>query len=341
MARLLRVAAIQAEPEVLRLAASVEKAVGLLDEAAARGARLAVFPETFLCAYPAWAHASPFDDPAAKRAHRRLLEESPRVPGPETERLGAAARERGLAVAIGVNERAGHGTVLYNSLVYIGNDGRLAGLHRKLVPTHHERTVWSPGDGSTLAPVTLAGARVGGLLCFENYMPLARFSLYAQGVEVYLAPTADDREAWQHSLSHLAQEARAYVISPCILQRKSSFPADFPLRNDPAWAREPEAQVRGGTAIVAPDGTVLAGPVYDREEVLVADLDLDRIPEERQILDVAGHYARPDVFSLRVDRTARDAVRFVGGDGREPGPRARRRAGSPERRTPRRRRGES
>jgi nitrilase len=211
---------------------------------------------------------------------------------PPPDRLGAIAREHSIRLAVGVNERAG-GT-LYNTLLVFGPDGTLDIHHRKLVPTNHERLVWGPGDGGGLEAVETELGRVGGLICWENLMPLARFSLYRSGVEIYLAPTADDGESWHDSIRHIAREGRAYVLSCCVFQRASSYPDDVEL------APGDELLGRGGSAILAPDGSYLAGPLWDEEGILYAELDPQRLYEERQRFDAAGHYHRPDVFSLTV-----------------------------------------
>jgi nitrilase len=217
------------------------------------------------------------------------------IPGPASDRLGEIARETGLWLALGANERD-RGT-LYNALLVYAPSGELVLRRRKLVPTNHERLVWGQGSGDGLAAIPTDAGRLGGLICWENLMPLARFALYESGVEVYLAPTADDSESWHDSLRHIAREARAFVVSPCVFQRASSYPDDVPL------AEGPELLGRGGSAILAPDGSYLAGPLWDEEGILYADLDPARLYEERQRFDAAGHYHRPDVFQLRVQRS--------------------------------------
>jgi len=188
---------------------------------------------------------------------------------------------------------------LYNTLLYHDPEGTLALHHRKLVPTNHERLVWGQGDGRGLRAIETGLGRLGGLICWENYMPLARFSLYESGVEIYVASTADDSDAWQATLVHIARESRAFVVSPCHFQRASAYPADFPLLEELAGS---EVIGRGGSAVLGPDGAYLAGPLYDEEGLLYAELDPARLHEERQRFDPAGHYHRPDV--LRLDVTA-------------------------------------
>lgn len=295
------VACVQAEPVILDRAATIEKLARLTAEAASRGARLVVFPETFVPAYPSsrWARAlAGWADPRAKAAFARFSEQAVDVPGPDADRLGEIAREHGVWLVTGVNERDPErpGT-LYNSLLYHGPDGQLAQHHRKLVPTNHERLIWGQGDGRGLRAFQTDLGRIGGLICWENYMPLARFSLYDSGVEIYISSTADDGDAWQATLVHIARESRAFVVSPGHFQRASSYPDDFTLA---AELEGDDILGRGGSAILAPDGTYLAGPLYDEEGILVAELDPARLYEERQRFDPAGHYNRPDVFRLEV-----------------------------------------
>ncbi len=293
MNEVVKVACVQAEPVVLDKAATIDKLEGLVAEAAGEGAKLALFPETFIPVYPSsrWVRflAGGGD---GKTTFGRLARESVEVPGPDTERLGAIAREHSIRLAVGVNERAG-GT-LYNALLVFGPDGALDIHHRKLMPTNHERLVWGLGDGGGLEAVETELGRVGGLICWENLMPLARFALYQSGVEIYLAPTAEDEETWHISIRHIARESRSFVLSCCVFQRASSYPDDVQL------ADGDELVGRGGSAILAPDGSYLAGPLWDEEGIVYAELDPQQLYEERQRFDAAGHYHRPDVLSLKV-----------------------------------------
>lgn len=296
MDRKVTVACAQAEPVILDREATIDRIAELAAEAAGNGAELISFPETFIPCYPSnrWVrHLAAGSDPAVREVFARLVRESVEVPGPACDRLGAIAREHGLWLATGANERAG-GT-LYNTLLVFGPDGGLALHHRKLMPTNHERLVWGLGDGGGLEPVSTPFGRVGGLVCWENLMPLARFALYQGGLEIHLAPTADTSDAWQDSMRHVARESRCYVITSCVLQRASSHPADVPL------AEGPDLMDRGGSAILAPDGSYLAGPLWDEPGILYAELDPDRLAADRQRFDPAGHYNRPDVFRLVVN----------------------------------------
>jgi len=295
----LTVACVQAEPVILDRDATLDKMAGLAAEVAANGARLAVFPEAFIPAYPssAWAKAlAGWSEDGAKEAFALLARESVEVPGPAERRLGEIAREHGLWIVTGVTERdPAHPGTLYNTLLYHAPDGSLALTHRKLVPTNHERLVWGPGDGGGLHALETPLGRIGGLICWENYMPLARFALYETGVEIYVASTADDGDSWQSTLVHIARESRSFVIAPSHFQRASSYPDDFPLRR---LLDGLDVVGRGGSAILGPDGSYLAGPLWDQEGVLYAELDPARLDEERQRFDPAGHYHRPDVLRL-------------------------------------------
>ena len=294
-------ACVQVEPAILDRAATLDRVAERTAEAVAAGADLVVFPETFVPAYPSsvWAKAlAGWAEPGAEEAFALLHRESLELPGPDADRLGAIASEHGVWLVVGVNEvdpeRPG---TLYNSLLYYSPQGELALHHRKLVPTNHERLVWGQGDGRGLRAIETQLGRIGGLICWENYMPLARFSLYESGVEIYIASTADDGDAWQATLVHIARESRAFVIAPCHFQRASSYPADFPLR---ALLEGRDLLGRGGSAILAPDGSYLAGPLYGEEGILYAELEPDRLRQARQRFDPAGHYHRPDVLQLTV-----------------------------------------
>jgi nitrilase len=296
-----RVACVQAEPVVLDREATLDKLEALTREAAGRGADLVVFPETFVSVYPSSAWASElarWGDSRAKAAFAALVRSAVEVPGPAVERLGEVAREHSVWLVTGVNELdPGRNGTVYNTLLYLAPDGSLALRHRKLVPTNHERLVWGQGDGGGLRALETPLGRLGGLICWENYMPLARFALYESGVEIYLAPTADDSDEWQSTLVHLARESRAFVVSPCHFQRASAYPDDFPLRE---LLEGRDVIGRGGSAVLAPDGRYVAGPLYGEEGILVADLERSTLLEERQRFDAAGHYHRPDVLRLDV-----------------------------------------
>jgi nitrilase len=301
MRETVRVACVQVEPVILDRDRTIDKLAQYAAEAAREGAQLVVFPETFVPAYPSsrWAKAlAGWADPRAKEAFALLRRESLEVPGEAERRLGEIAREHGVWLVTGVNEVDPEkpGTI-YNSLLYHAPDGTLAVHHRKLVPTNHERLVWGQGDGRGLRAIETPLGRIGGLICWENYMPLARFSLYESGVEIYIASTADDGEAWQATLVHIARESRAFVVAPSHFQRAASYPEDFPLRE---LLDGVDMLGRGGSAILGPDGSYLAGPLYDEEGVLYADLEPDRLFEERQRFDPVGHYHRPELLAFEL-----------------------------------------
>jgi nitrilase len=308
MVRTVKVACVQAEPVILDREATLARLETLAAEAAGAGAELVVFPETFVPVYPSsrWAKAfAGWQNDAAKETFARIAQNSIAVGSPAERRLGACARELGVWLVTGVNEvepeRPG---TIYNALLYHGPDGELALHHRKLVPTNHERLVWGQGDGRGLHAVETGFGRLGGLICWENYMPLARFALYESGVELYIASTADDGDAWQATLVHIARESRAYVISPSHFQRAESYPPDFPL----AAELDGVGTIgRGGSAILAPDGSYLSGPLYDTEGILYGELDPTRLLAERQRFDPVGHYNRPELLQLSLSPAARAA----------------------------------
>jgi len=293
----LTVACAQVEPVIFDRDATIEKLRQTAAEAAGKGARLVVFPEAVIPAYPSsvWAKAlAGWAEEGAKEAFALLAREAVEVPGPAERRLGELAREHEVWLVTGVTERdPAHPGTLYNTLLFHSPDGELALKHRKLVPTNHERLVWGPGDGDGLEAVETPYGRLGGLVCWENYMPLARFALYESGIELYVASTADDSEEWQSTLVHLARESRCFVIAPSHFQRAASYPDDFPLAR---MLEGVDVIGRGGSAILAPDGSYLAGPLWDEEGVLYAELEPARLDAERQRFDPTGHYHRPDVF---------------------------------------------
>ena len=306
-----KVAAVQATPVFLDREATIDKASELIAAAGREGARLALFPEAFVPTYPDWVWAIP---PSAAGMHRELhmelLANSVTIPSDATDRLCRAAKRAKVNVAIGVNERNAEASnaSLYNTLLYIDAQGAILGRHRKLVPTGAERMVWAQGDGSTMDVYDLSFARVGGLICWENYMPLARYAMYAWGTQIYLAPTWDQGELWLSTLRHIAKEGGVYVIGCCIALRKDDIPDRYEFKQQ-FYADAPEWINVGDSAIVDPDGHFLAGPVREKEEILYAEIDPRKLPGSKWMLDVAGHYARPDVFQLTVQREPRPMIR--------------------------------
>jgi nitrilase len=313
MSTTLRVAAVQATPVFLDREATTDKACRLIKAAAGEGAGLVVFPEAFIPTYPDWVwRRRPWDDGPADW-FGRLFDQAVTIPGPATEALSAAALDANAYVAVGVNERDDGGGTLYNTLVFFGPDGAILGKHRKLMPTGGERLVWGTGDGSGLRVYETEFGRLGGLICWENYMPLARAALYGQGIEVYLAPTWDNSDEWVPTLRHIAKEGGCHVIgvTPCL--RGSDVPADIPGR-DEIYGGEDDWMSKGNTTIVAAGGTVLAGPLIGEEGIVYADLDMDSIKQNKRMFDPAGHYARSDVLRLVVDRRAKPPVTYLSED---------------------------
>ncbi len=307
----MRVAAVQATYELMDREATIDRVAELTAEAAKQGAQLVVFPEVFVPGTPIWIDTQPIWD-GDDAWFRLLAENAVVVPGPATERLGAIARDNGVWLVVGVEEREQHGGTIYNAVLYLSPAGELVEKHRKLVPTGSERTVWGMGDGSTLRVVDTGFGRIGGLICWENYMPLARFHMYAQGVEVWLAPTLAPGDAWIASMQHLARENRMYVVGVNPVLHVDRIPSDFPDRDrlvpKPFLADNGPWLEKGNSVIVAPDGQIVAGPVREKEETLIADLDLGAVASARRLLDPVGHYNRPDVFRLHVDTSPRPAV---------------------------------
>lgn len=303
-----KVAVIQASTVLFDAEASTTKAVGLIADAAAGGARLAVFPEAFIGGYP---KGSTFGAPVGIRTERgrdeylRYSTGAVALDGPEIARLVDASREHGVFVVMGIIERLGN--TLYCTAVLIDPERGLVGNHRKLMPTGAERVVWGFGDGSTLDTMDTPLGRVGSVICWENYMPLMRQAMYAKGVEIYCTPTADDRPTWAASMTHIAVEGRVHVLSACQYITRDQFPADHPFDVDPPAG---DVVMRGGSMIVAPTGEVLAGPVYGEETILFADIDPDLKTRSHLDFDVVGHYSRPDVFELHVNTAPRRSVTF-------------------------------
>src|SRR3984893_15007425 len=303
-----RVAVVQAGPVPFNRSRALDKPFSLLSDAAAQGAELVVFPEAFLAGYPKgldFGARVGMRSPEGRRAFRRYFESAIDVPGPETEALAGAAGRHGVYLVIGAIERE-IGT-LYCTALLSGPDGRLLGQHRKLMPTAMERLIWGFGDGSTLPVFDTPLGKIGAVICWENYMPLLRAAMYAKGIQIYCAPTVDDRDTWIPTMQHIALEGRCFVLSACQFIRRGDYPADYAAIQGDA----PETVlIRGGSVIVSPLGRILAGPSYQGECIHVADIDLGEITEGKYDLDVAGHYARPDVFHLQVNERPVPAVSF-------------------------------
>jgi len=291
--------------------AAVDRLREITAEAAGEGAELIVFPEAFIGGYPwglAFGTAVGGRKPPGRRTFGRYYDAAITVPGPETERIGQAAAEAGVFLAVGVIEKGAARSpgTLFCTLVYFAPDGSLAGIHRKLKPTAAERLIWGEGDGSTMPVLDTRLGRVGGLICWENYMPLARMAMYGKGVEIYLAPTADSRDRWQATLRHIALEGRCFVIGCNQFVTRDDYPSDIEILDElESW---PEVLSRGGSSIYGPMGDLLAGPLVGESGILYADLDMGDVARGKFDFDVVGHYARPDVFRLRVNDEPMDAV---------------------------------
>jgi nitrilase len=308
-----RVAVIQHAPVTLHRDRTLKRGVQLMEEAAEGGAHLVSFPETWVPGYPEWLwRLRPGDDyELTGEIHARLLENSIDLSAGQLKPIQAAARRLKMTVSIGLHERDGEfsrGT-LYNTVALIGPDGELLNRHRKLVPTNPERMVWGMGDARGLRVNDTPSGRVGGLICWENYMPLARFALFGQGCEIYVAPTWDAGSGWVSTMRHIAREGRCWVLGNGTAMRGKDIPADFPQRarlfpDLEDWFNP------GDSVIVGPDGELVAGPLHDAHGILYADCDPARANAAKRTLDVTGHYGRPDIFRLEVDRESRSPVDF-------------------------------
>jgi nitrilase len=300
-----RAAVVQAGSVIFDREATLDKVAVLTEKAAASDARLTVFPEAFVSGYPrgvSFGSVLGSRSPEGRDVFRRYWDSSVDVPGPTVDRLAEIAADSSQHLVVGVMERGG-GT-LYCTALFFSPDGFL-GKHRKLVPTAAERALWGMGDGSTLPVFDTALGRLGAVICWENYMPLLRAAMYAKGVQLWCVPTADGRETWLPTMRHIAREGGCFVFSCNQFTRLRDYPPD--IANE--LASEPDEPVSlGGSCIISPMGQVLAGPAWDGEEILFADIDLDEIPRAKFDLDVVGHYARPDVFRLLVDEQPKRSV---------------------------------
>jgi nitrilase len=293
----IKVSVVQATPVIFDIEKSTAKTIALIHECAIENPDLILFPESFIPAYPRGL------DFGAKVGYRtdegrklwvRYWENSVEVPGRETALIGQAAKQANAFVAIGVTEKDKVNGTLYCTLLYFAPSGEMIGKHRKIKPTGTERLIWGEGDGTTLTTVDAGFAKVGGLICWENYMPLARMAMYDKGVQIYLAPTADARDSWQCTLKHIAMEGRCFVLGCNQYVEKKDYPEDLQqLISD-----EPDVMSRGGSVIINPMGKVVAGPLFGKEGILTADLDISEITRSKMDFDVIGHYARPDIFKL-------------------------------------------
>ena len=308
-----KVAAVQATPVFLDREATIDKACELIAAAGGEGARLIVFPEAFIPSYPDWVWVIPSgEEGVLNELYAELLTNSVTIPSDATDRLCRAAKLANAYVVMGMSERnvEASGASLYNTLLYIDAQGEILGKHRKLVPTGGERLVWAQGDGSTLQVYDTPLGKLGGLICWENYMPLARYTMYAWGTQIYVAATWDRGQPWLSTLRHIAKEGRVYVIGCCIAMRKDDIPDSYSAMKQKFYAEVDEWINIGDSAIVNPEGEFIAGPVRKQEEILYAEIDPRMMQGPKWMLDVAGHYARPDVFQLTVHTDVRRMIRM-------------------------------
>jgi nitrilase len=300
-----RVAVVQRPPAWLDKPACIERIVAAIREASAGGANIVVFPEAFIPGYPAWIwRLRPGGDMGlSEELHRVLLANAVSIDGTDLSPIQKSAAEHGVTVVCGMNERDAElsRTTIYNTVVMIGPDGALVNRHRKLMPTNPERMVWGMGDASGLEVVQTPHGRIGALICWESYMPLARYALYAQGIEIYVAPTYDQGARWLASAQHIAFEGGCWVIGSGFALHARDIPETLPGKAS-LYPKTDEWINAGDSVVVAPGGKIAAGPLHEEYGVLYADIDLERVGIARRSLDVAGHYARPDLFRLQVDR---------------------------------------
>lgn len=307
-----QIAAVQASPVFMDREATVEKTCRFIAEAAENGAKMVVFPETFIPAYPDWIWRIPAAEYALnQKLYGDLLDQAVSIPGATTDRLCQAARDAGVYVSIGVNERNddASGGSLFNTNILIDREGNLISRHQKLVPTVSERTIWAYGDPGTLDVYDTEIGKLGGLICHENYMPLVRYSLYGRGIELYMAPTYDQGETWRSTIRHIGKEGRVYIAGCCMVLRKDDVLSRFP-QLEPYYKEAGEWINSGNSVIADPEGHIVAGPLSMEEGILYADVNLQHIRNTRWNLDVAGHYARPDAFRLTV-RTVPNPVMTI------------------------------
>ena len=314
-----KVAVVQAAPVWLDREATLNRVVGLAEKAAAEGAGLVAFSEAFIPGYPDWVwRTRPWDDHATA-FYARLLDQAVVVGSATTDTLAETARRLGIWLSVGVDELDASSTTIYNTLLHFAPDGTLAARHRKLMSTGGERLVWGMGDGSSLTAIETPFGRFGGLVCWENYMPLARAALYAQGIDILLAPTWDNSDVWVATMRHIAKEGRIYVAGVTACIRSADLPDDIPGHDE--LYRDPDNWLsKGNSMIVGPDGEVLAGPLIGEEGILYADVDVGKARVLRHQFDPVGHYGRSDVFSLNVNSAVNTAVSFWRDDKRRGGP---------------------
>ena len=307
-----KVAVIQKPPVLLNRSSTIESVLASIDEAVGEGASLLVFPEAYIPGYPTWIwRLRPGGDGTLTgEIHARLRENAVDLDGGDLQPVQEAAAKHGITIVIGINERDSRfsGTTLFNTVVVIGPDGALLNRHRKLMPTNPERMVWGMGDASGLRVVNTPAGRLGALICWESYMPLARYALYAQDIEIYVAPTWDTGESWLATMRHIAKEAGCWVISTATALQGCDVPSNFPEREklytEDEWIND------GDAVVIKPMGVIAAGPLNRQKGILYAEIDVETARRARRSLDVSGHYSRPDIFSFAVDRKPLSPVVF-------------------------------
>jgi len=308
-----KIAVIQESPVLLDSEKTIERAIQLIEDAASADAKLVVFPEAYISGYPAWIwRLRPGSDwGTSEELHARLFESAVDIDAGDLQPICDSAKKNSITIVCGMNERDGKlsKATLYNSVVVIGDDGHILNRHRKLMPTNPERMVWGFGDGSGLRVVDTPVGRAGTLLCWENYMPLARYALYSQGVEIYIAPTYDSGDDWLGSMQHIAREGRCWVICSGVALTNNDIPSDFPER-EALYPADEEWINPGDSAVIAPGGEIVAGPLRKEKGILFADVESQRAALSKRDLDITGHYSRPDIFTLNVDITPQSPVKF-------------------------------
>jgi nitrilase len=305
-----KVAAVQASPVFLNRNATIKKACNLIKKAGENRAKIIVFPEAFIPCYPDWIWVVP---PGKGKMHgelyAELLENAITIPDKNTDLLCKAAKQAKAYVVIGINERNAEASnaTMYNTILYIDANGNILGKHRKLVPTGGERLVWAQGDGSTLSTFDTPFGKLGGLICWENYMPLARYAMYAWGTQIYVAPTWDSGDSWLSTLKHIAKEGGIFVIGCCIAMQKENIPDKYEFKK--LYAPDKEWINKGDSVIIDPNGKILSGPLNSKEGILFAEIDTTSMWAPKWILDTAGHYSRPDVFQLTINTAPNEMIK--------------------------------
>lgn len=308
-----KIAIIQEAPYILDKKRTIKKAVDIINSVSEQGAELIVFPEAFIPGYPAWIwRLRPGGDwGICEELHVRLLKNSIDLSSNDLKPMLEAAKQNNVTVVCGINERdnANSQATIYNSAVTIDNHGQIVNHHRKLMPTNPERMVWGFGDGHGLNVIDTPVGRIGCLICWENYMPLARFSLYSQGIEIYIAPTYDSGEAWVGTMQHIAREGKCWVLSCGVALERKDLPEDFP-DIDRLYSTEEEWINPGDSLVVSPSGEIVSGPLSKEKGHIILDIDVDLASSSKRALDVAGHYSRPDIFQLQVDKSRQSPTYF-------------------------------